>query len=266
MGRKAPKTAAEFLAAMEPAGADDGAGPWPPHGWFSAAGVKSGSGLPFNWAAPPAGFGPEAARDWIDRAIRMQRYYLDEGRISPTYWNDRRGSALGNAHLMIENLSSRRASPAYPRRLYRGPMNELSGDQELQELTVLRDWLETVVARIERARREQEEACKRRLKRSRAPRLRTAWRLGHIFLDGKRYDEKVDVCLYFEAMIRRRDWTGRDLIGEKMKEIAAGAAEFRGVRFSRPDRIQKRIKHKILAGLIDSITGTGTRIRPEYLE
>src|SRR3712207_7204283 len=44
-----------------------------------------------------------------------------------------------NANLMIENLSIRRASPACPRRLNRGPMNELTGDQELRELTVLRD-------------------------------------------------------------------------------------------------------------------------------
>jgi hypothetical protein len=266
MGRKAPKTAAEILVGMEPAGANDGPGPWPPHGWFSHAGVESGSGRPFDWTAPPAGFGPEAARDWIDRAIRMQRYYLDKEGRSPSYWNDRRGSALGNAHLMIENLSSRRASPAFPRRLYRGPMDELTGDQELQELTVIRDWLETVVARIERAGWEQEEAGKRRSRRSRAPRLRTAWRLGHIFLDGKRYDEKVDVCLYFEAMIRLRDWKSRELIAEKMKELVAGLEEFRGVRFSRPDRIQKGIKHKVLVGLIASVSGTGTRVKPEYLE
>lgn len=266
MGRKAPKTAAEFLAGMEPAGAIDGPGPWPPHGWFSHVGVESGSGRPFDWSAPPEGFGPEAALDWIDRAVRMQRYYLDEKGRSPSYWNGRRGSALGNANLMIENLRSRRASPAYPRRLYRGPMDELTGDQELQELSVLRDWLETVVARAQRARREAARASRQRAARGRVAKLRTDWKQGVVYLNGKPLQEEVEVCLYFEAMIKLRDRTPRGDIAVKMRELAAGMKEFRGVVFSRLDRLQERIVHNELKDVIDPKKGGGTRIRPEYLD
>lgn len=86
-----------------------------------------------------------------------------------------------------------------------------------------------------------------------------------ICLDGVTFSETPVICLYIEAMLQIGDWAARSDIGSKMKTIALSNPLFRGMQFTRLDRLEKRIKNTKLRGIIESKRGHGTRIQTEFL-
>jgi hypothetical protein len=219
---------------------------WPPSRWFETQSDTDSQNNPFDWQAPPAGFGLRDGYDWIDRVLVLYRRVWPSD-FNPSEHNDSGWSALTNAYAIIDDLRRRHLLGLRQFRRWTKSVEALHPDAEISFLEEAREYLIRAIADMSSIDRRNAE-----------PRLRADTREGSVFLDNTKHPVSAEAALFIQLLLEQK--------GEFIS-LAALAAAMTPILGARPLHIERQrdsLPAEILRDTIE-VTPRGHRIRREYL-